>query len=140
MATITIATATIEPGEGARTPDQAELAAVAFLPRYSGRTLDAYRHDLRNLFQWTAGHDLALLEAHGLISSSTALPWRSVAWPLRRSTADCRQRAATTASRTSTAASPPTRPSTCAVRRSIPPSAAEWTALNWTALNWADPC
>jgi hypothetical protein len=33
-------------------PDDAELAAVAFLARYSGRTLDAYRHDLRNLFQW----------------------------------------------------------------------------------------
>jgi hypothetical protein len=28
-------------------PDEAELAAVSFLARYSGRTLDAYRHDLR---------------------------------------------------------------------------------------------
>ena len=27
--------------------DEAELAAVAVLSRYSGRTLDAYRHDLR---------------------------------------------------------------------------------------------
>ena len=27
--------------------DEAQLAAVAFLARYSGRTLDAYRHDLR---------------------------------------------------------------------------------------------
>jgi hypothetical protein len=26
----------------------------AFLARYSSRTLDAYRHDLRNLFQWAA--------------------------------------------------------------------------------------
>jgi hypothetical protein len=42
--------------------DEAELAAVAFLPRYSGRTLDAHRHDLRNLFQWAADHDLAVLE------------------------------------------------------------------------------
>jgi hypothetical protein len=33
-------------------PDEAELAAVAFLARYSGITLDAYRHDLRALFQW----------------------------------------------------------------------------------------
>ena len=31
--------------------DPAELAAIAFLARYSGRTLDAYRYDLRNLFQ-----------------------------------------------------------------------------------------
>jgi hypothetical protein len=26
--------------------DEAQLAAAAFLARYSGRTLDAYRHDL----------------------------------------------------------------------------------------------
>jgi hypothetical protein len=44
-------------------PDEAELAAVAFLARYSGRTLDAYRHDLRNLFQWAADHNLPVLEA-----------------------------------------------------------------------------
>jgi integrase/recombinase XerD len=43
--------------------DEAQLAAVAFLARYSGRTLDAYRHDLRNLFQWAADHSLAVLEA-----------------------------------------------------------------------------
>jgi hypothetical protein len=44
-------------------PDEAELAAVAFLARYSGRTLEAYRHDLRNLFQWAADHSLPVLEA-----------------------------------------------------------------------------
>ena len=43
--------------------DEAQLAAVAFLARYSGRTLDAYRHELRNLFQWAADHGLAVLEA-----------------------------------------------------------------------------
>jgi integrase/recombinase XerD len=43
--------------------DEAQLAAVAFLARYSGRTLDAYRHDLRNLFQWATDHGLAVLEA-----------------------------------------------------------------------------
>ena len=63
MSTITVPVITIEPGEDARTPDQAELAAVAFLARYSGRTLDAYRHDLRNLFQWAADHGLPVLEA-----------------------------------------------------------------------------
>jgi hypothetical protein len=44
-------------------PDEAQLAGVAFLARYSGGTLDAYRHDLRNLFQWAADHGLAVLEA-----------------------------------------------------------------------------
>jgi integrase/recombinase XerD len=43
--------------------DPAELAAISFLARYSGRTLDAYRHDLRNLFQWAADHALAVLDA-----------------------------------------------------------------------------
>ena len=43
--------------------DEAELAAVAFLSRYSGRTLDAYRHDLRMFFQWAGDHDLAVLAA-----------------------------------------------------------------------------
>jgi site-specific recombinase XerD len=36
---------------------------VAFLARYSGRTLEAYRHDLRALFQWAADHHLPVLEA-----------------------------------------------------------------------------
>jgi hypothetical protein len=31
--------------------DDAQLAAVAFLARYGGRTLDAYRADLRQFFQ-----------------------------------------------------------------------------------------
>ena len=43
--------------------DEDQLAAVAFLARYSGRTLEAYRHDLRALFQWAADHGLAVLEA-----------------------------------------------------------------------------
>jgi integrase/recombinase XerD len=43
--------------------DEAQLAAMAFLARYSGRTLDAYCHALRNLFQWAADHGLAVLEA-----------------------------------------------------------------------------
>ena len=30
--------------------DEAQLAAVSFLARYSGRTLEAYRHDLRGYF------------------------------------------------------------------------------------------
>jgi site-specific recombinase XerC len=46
-----------------RGPDEADLAAVAFLARYSGRTLDAYRHDLRGFFQWTSDHRVAPLAA-----------------------------------------------------------------------------
>ena len=37
----------------ARKVNEAELAAVAFLDRYSGRTLEAYRQDLRFFFAWT---------------------------------------------------------------------------------------
>jgi integrase/recombinase XerD len=43
--------------------DEAQLAVVAFLARYSGRTLEAYRHDLRMYFQWALGNDLAVLAA-----------------------------------------------------------------------------
>src|SRR5262245_41875286 len=43
--------------------DEADLAAVAFLARYSGRTLDAYRHDLRSFFQRAADHGVEPLAA-----------------------------------------------------------------------------
>ena len=43
--------------------DEAQLAAVSFLARYSGRTLEAYRHDLRGYFQWASDNDLAVLKA-----------------------------------------------------------------------------
>ena len=43
--------------------DEAELAAVAFLARYSGRTLDAYRHDLRSYFSWAETSGLDVLAA-----------------------------------------------------------------------------
>ena len=35
----------------------------AFLARYRGRTLDAYRDDLRSFFQWAADNALPVLEA-----------------------------------------------------------------------------
>jgi len=53
--------------EGPWAPDEAQLAAAAFLARYSGRTLEAYRFDLRCLFQWVdvLGVDvLALTRVH----------------------------------------------------------------------------
>jgi site-specific recombinase XerD len=43
--------------------DEAQLAAVSFLARYSGRTLEAYRHDLRGFFQWASDHSVAVMEA-----------------------------------------------------------------------------
>jgi integrase/recombinase XerD len=44
-------------------PDDAELAATAFLARYQGRTLDAYRYDLRAFFQWAADEAIEVLGA-----------------------------------------------------------------------------
>lgn len=49
--------------EGDDPVDEAELAAAAFLARYQGRTLDAYRYDLRAFFQWAADDRLDILEA-----------------------------------------------------------------------------
>ncbi len=49
--------------EEADVVDEAELAAAAFLARYRGRTLDAYRSDLRGFFQWAADTGLEVLKA-----------------------------------------------------------------------------
>lgn len=35
-------------------PSEDQLAAAAFLARYSGRTLEAYRYDLRYFFHWAS--------------------------------------------------------------------------------------
>jgi site-specific recombinase XerD len=43
--------------------DEARLAVAGFLARYSGRTLEAYRHDLRGFFQWAADTGLPVLDA-----------------------------------------------------------------------------
>ena len=43
--------------------DEGQVAAAAYLARYSGRTLDAYRYDLRTFFQWASDVHLAVLEA-----------------------------------------------------------------------------
>ena len=59
---VTPATTTLDYND-IRPLDEAELAAAAFLARYSGRTLDAYRHDLRTFLQWAADVGLAVLEA-----------------------------------------------------------------------------
>jgi integrase/recombinase XerD len=54
---------TVDSFDPAGSFDEAELAAAAFLARYSGRTLDAYRHDLRAFFQWAADVRLEVLDA-----------------------------------------------------------------------------
>ena len=54
---------TIEVAGKASDFDEAQLAAVAFLARYNGRTLDAYRHDLRAFFTWATDAGLAVLAA-----------------------------------------------------------------------------
>jgi site-specific recombinase XerD len=43
--------------------DEAQLAAVAFLARYSGRTFEAYRYDLRVFFRWALDNELTVLAA-----------------------------------------------------------------------------
>jgi integrase len=63
MTRIDTTTTTVEPPSDDLVIDDAQLAAVAFLARYSGRTLDAYRHDLRGFFQWAADMQLSVLAA-----------------------------------------------------------------------------
>jgi site-specific recombinase XerD len=63
MTTLTATITAMELPEPEARFDEAQLAAAAFLARYSGRTLDAYRHDLRMLFQWSADNDLEVLQA-----------------------------------------------------------------------------
>ena len=45
-------------------PTLVDLAAAAFLARYSGRTFEAYRHDLRTYFQWAADIGLDVFGAN----------------------------------------------------------------------------
>lgn len=63
MTTIETSATTIQLPDNDFVIDDAQLAAVAFLARYSGRTLDAYRHDLRGFFQWAADTKLVVLAA-----------------------------------------------------------------------------
>src|SRR5437764_7632933 len=63
MTTLEKPTTTLWRREDATPFDEAHVAAAAFLARSSGRTLDAYRHDLRTFFQWSGDVGLAVLEA-----------------------------------------------------------------------------
>ena len=63
MTTIEATTTIIEMPRDDFVIDDAQLAAAAFLARYNGRTLDAYRHDLRGFFHWAADNNLGVLAA-----------------------------------------------------------------------------
>ena len=63
MTTLATARPTLQRPEPEFLVDDAQLAAAAFLARYSGRTLDAYRHDLRGFFQWAVDQSIPVLEA-----------------------------------------------------------------------------
>ena len=63
MSSITTATASPSTAHRESSTSEAELAAAAFLARYSGRTLDGYRHDLRTFFQWSSDVSLTVLDA-----------------------------------------------------------------------------
>lgn len=93
-----LATITWDPGF-----DEAQLAAVAFLARYNGRTLDAYRYDLRTFFQWAVEVGLTVLEATRphIELYRTAMEQKVLRLP--PSTDGCPPSAASTALLTSTA-------------------------------------
>jgi site-specific recombinase XerC len=63
MTTIESAAMTIRAPGDEYEVDEAQLAAVSFLARYSGRALEAYRHDLRGFFQWATDHGIAIMQA-----------------------------------------------------------------------------
>ena len=65
------ATTTIQWHEREVPFDEAQLAAAAFLARYSGRTLDAYRQDLRAFFQWASTHGWSSCRRRGRTSRCT---------------------------------------------------------------------
>jgi site-specific recombinase XerD len=63
MTTIELTTKEVETPAALPRLDEAELAAASFLARYSGRTLEAYRHDLRGYVQWAADNGIEVLAA-----------------------------------------------------------------------------
>ena len=107
--------------------DEAELAAAAFLARYNGCTLEAYRHDLRSFFEWAASVDLEILSATRphIELFRHHMELRGLA----ASTID-RRLATVCGLYPSTDESPPTQPNTSADPKFIPPKATGSTAPN----------
>ena len=111
--------------------EEAHMAAAAFLARYSGRTLETYRFDLRSYFEWCAGVGLAVLEAkrpHIELYRTVTEQRASLRPP---SIAGYPPSAASTGSLISTAASARTLPSTSAGRRSNPTHGEAWIVASW---------
>lgn len=112
-------------------PDEAEQAAAAFVARYQGRTLDAYRHDLRAFFQWAldAGLDVLgatrpqielyvrAMEERGLAATTIDRRLSTVCGYYRFAHIDGRIAAI--------------RPSTCAAQKSTRVTPGAWTAPSW---------
>ena len=64
--------------------DEGQLAAVAFLARYGGRTLESYRADLRQFFHGATTSMLRRWRRHERTSSSTGRGWTNTVWRLDR--------------------------------------------------------
>ncbi len=79
MTTIETIAAIIHEHETPFDLDEAQLAAASFLARYSGRTLEAYRHDLRGFFQWAVDQDVDVSERPARTSSCTGPRWNNTA-------------------------------------------------------------
>jgi site-specific recombinase XerD len=111
--------------------DEAQLAAVAFLARYRGRTLDSHRADLRQYFTWLDSVDVeplaatrthielyrASMEARGLAASTVDRRLSTVCGYYRFAHLDDRI--------------PRTRPSTYADLPSTRQHSEAWIAANW---------
>jgi len=108
--------------------DGAQMAAAAFLARYSGRTLDAYRYDLRTFFQWASDANLDVPDAKRphIELYRTSMEQRNLA----PSTIDRRLSTVCGFYRlpTSTVELVPILPSTSVGPRSTSPRAEAWTA------------
>ncbi len=63
MTTVQTITEVLTQEEAFNRPSPADLAVAAFLARYSGRTFEAYRHDLRTYFQWASDAGLEVFSA-----------------------------------------------------------------------------
>jgi site-specific recombinase XerD len=63
MPTLVSSSVTLISANEANPFDQAQIAAAAFLARYSGRTLETYRYDLRTFFQWCLDVGIDVLAA-----------------------------------------------------------------------------
>ena len=125
--TISVRSAAISPlYDPGGTLSEDQLAAIVFLARYSGRT-SRRTGTTSGTSSMGSRPRPQVLAATGLTSRCTAPRWNNAALRRRRSIGACRPCAATSASPTSTAGSPPIPPSTCAAPRCNPTNDREWT-------------